>query len=153
MFVLFLIAVYAPLLSLNQPFFWRTGGTWSAPFFPALFNRLLFENGIDIFFNLLLVLSPIYVASRTWSVLSAASPERSDARLGARRINFTSVLFAVVAPAHSRVLSRIRSTARDERRELPNRRRRALRAAGRSVRRRSFRRTATVIAKRTRSRA
>ncbi len=61
-FGLCLIAIYAPLLSFNQPIFVSIDGTWSLPLFSALFNRLLFENSVDIFFNLLLVLSPLYVA-------------------------------------------------------------------------------------------
>jgi peptide/nickel transport system permease protein len=58
---LFLIAVYVPLISFNQPLLWNDGTGWRSPFFPALFNRLLFENSIDVFFNLLFVLSPAYV--------------------------------------------------------------------------------------------
>jgi peptide/nickel transport system permease protein len=60
--VLFALAVFAPLLSLNQPFVWDAGQGRSYPFFSALFNRLLFENAVDVFFNLLFVLSPVYVA-------------------------------------------------------------------------------------------
>jgi len=60
--LLVLLAVYAPLLSLDQPILWDAGRGVSMPLFPALFNRLLFENSIDVFFNLLLVLSPLYVA-------------------------------------------------------------------------------------------
>jgi len=59
--VLFLLAVYAPFFYLDQPFFWSGGGDWHMPFFGALFNRLLFENSVDLFFNLLLLLSPILV--------------------------------------------------------------------------------------------
>jgi peptide/nickel transport system permease protein len=59
---LLVLAICAPLLSLNQPFLWNAGSGWESPFFPALFNRLLFENSVDIFFNLLLVLAPLYVA-------------------------------------------------------------------------------------------
>jgi len=60
---LFVIAVYAPLISLNQPFVWDAGAGRSYPFFASLFNRLLFENAVDVFFNLLMVLSPLYVAA------------------------------------------------------------------------------------------
>ena len=54
------VAVYAPLLSLGQPFYWSVAGERSFPFFASLFNRLLFENSVDLFFNLLMVLSPLY---------------------------------------------------------------------------------------------
>ena len=53
---LVLLAVCAPLVSLNQPFYWNQGGEAHYPFVRALFNRLLFENTVDIFFNLALVL-------------------------------------------------------------------------------------------------
>ena len=52
---------HAPLIALDQPFFVRTAEGLEFPFFPALFNRLLFENGVDVVFNLLFVLSPLYV--------------------------------------------------------------------------------------------
>lgn len=54
------LAVCAPLLSLDQPFVWSTAQELRFPWFSSLFNRLLFENAVDIFFNLLLVSSPVY---------------------------------------------------------------------------------------------
>ena len=60
---LFVIAVYAPLISLNQPFVWDAGAGRTYPFFASLFNRLLFENAVDVFFNLLMVLSPVYAGA------------------------------------------------------------------------------------------
>ncbi len=56
-----LLAVFAPALCLNQPFYFNGPAGVEFPFFRGLFNRLLFENGVDLFFNLLLVLSPAYV--------------------------------------------------------------------------------------------
>lgn len=60
--VLFLIvlAVYAPFLSCNQPLYFHYHGQTSFPFWRGLFNRLLYENAVDILFNLALVLSPLY---------------------------------------------------------------------------------------------
>ncbi len=63
---LFVLATGAPLLALDQPFFWSARGETSFPLFAALFNRLQFENGVDIFFNLLLVLSPLYAGFVFW---------------------------------------------------------------------------------------
>jgi len=57
-----LLAIYAPLLSLGQPLTWRDVDGLRFPWFAALFNRLLFENAVDLFFNLLMVLSPAYAA-------------------------------------------------------------------------------------------
>ncbi len=58
---LFLLAIYAPLIALDQPFVLRTAEGAQYPFFGSLFNRLFFENGVDIFFNLLMVASPVYL--------------------------------------------------------------------------------------------
>ncbi len=64
------LAVFAPLISLNRPFwFFVPKGTHhvnlsaacSYPFFFALFDQNLFENGVDIFFNTAMVLSPLFV--------------------------------------------------------------------------------------------
>lgn len=52
------LAVGAPLLSLNQPLYWNAGQGVEFPWFNALFNRLLFENGVDLFFNTILVTTP-----------------------------------------------------------------------------------------------
>jgi peptide/nickel transport system permease protein len=59
----FVLAIYAPLLSLDQPLVWIDGDGLRLPWFGALFNQLLFENGVDLFFNLLMVLSPAYAVS------------------------------------------------------------------------------------------
>src|SRR5690606_27516783 len=56
------VAIFAPAISLNQPFYFSADGVTRYPFFPSLFNRLLFENAVDIFFNLALVLLPLYLA-------------------------------------------------------------------------------------------
>jgi len=48
----------APLLACNQPFVWELDGVRTYPWFAGLFNRLVFENPVDIFFNLLLVAGP-----------------------------------------------------------------------------------------------
>ncbi|MEN9577439.1 MAG: hypothetical protein RJA70_448 [Pseudomonadota bacterium] len=58
--VLVALAILAPVLSGNQPLYFRAQGNTQFPFFSGLFNRLLFESGVDLFFNLLLVLLPLY---------------------------------------------------------------------------------------------
>ena len=57
----FFLAIYAPLLSLDQPLIWIDDDGARFPWIAALFNRLLFENAVDLFFNLLMVLSPAYL--------------------------------------------------------------------------------------------
>ena len=94
---MFLVAICAPVLSLDQPFVWNAGHGWSSPFFPALFNRLLFENSVDIFFNLLLVLSPAYLAL----YFLAFRSERLKHRRGRALLWLLALhllIFAAVAP-------------------------------------------------------
>mgnify|MGYP000072152845 CR=1 FL=1 len=61
--VLLLLAIYAPFISSNQPFYLSVRGDTSFPFWRGLFNRLLYENAVDILFNLALVLSPLYLVA------------------------------------------------------------------------------------------
>lgn len=77
-FGLLLVATLAPMIALNQPFYYRTEQGVSFPWFSALFNRLFFENSVDIFFNLLLVASPP-CAIALW-VLRRLRPSLSLAR-------------------------------------------------------------------------
>lgn len=62
---LVLIATFAPVFALNQPYYYRDERGLSFPWFSSLFNRLFFENSVDIFFNLLLVASPV-AAGLAW---------------------------------------------------------------------------------------
>lgn len=71
------LAMAAPVLSLNQPFFWSAGEGLELPWLRALFNRLLFESAVDLFFNLALVLAPFVALAH--ALLRRARP------LGARR--------------------------------------------------------------------
>jgi peptide/nickel transport system permease protein len=59
------VATFAPLVAQNQPFYWNAGQGVTFPWFSSLFNRLFFENAVDIFFNLLLVASP-FMLSCVW---------------------------------------------------------------------------------------
>ncbi|HEX2878085.1 MAG TPA: ABC transporter permease subunit, partial [Polyangiaceae bacterium] len=68
------LAIAAPLLSLNQPFYWNAGNGLQFPWFGALFNRLLFENGVDLFFNGILAFSPLWLA--TYGVLRVKRGQR-----------------------------------------------------------------------------
>ena len=55
--LLVVLAVTAPLLSSNQPFVYRDASGLSSPWVRSLFDRLIFENAVDVLFNLLLVLA------------------------------------------------------------------------------------------------
>lgn len=91
---LFLLATAAPLVAMDKPFLWIEAGAVSWPFFGALFNRLLFENGVDIFFNLLLVLSPLYLAA----VVGLRKTGRFGARAAATLVAVHLGLSALVVP-------------------------------------------------------
>ncbi|MEC7983863.1 MAG: ABC transporter permease [Myxococcota bacterium] len=53
---LFLLAICTPIFASGRPFVWTEGGETSYPWMVALFDRNYYENGVDIFFNLLLVI-------------------------------------------------------------------------------------------------
>lgn len=62
---LVVVATAAPLLALNVPFLVRDGSGFSAPLLAAMFDRFLFPNGVDVFFNLLLVAAPVWTVGAT----------------------------------------------------------------------------------------
>lgn len=99
--LLVVIAVYAPLLSLGQPLYWSVAGETSFPFFASLFNRLLFENSVDLFFNLLMVLSPLY-AGVYFAVRARSGADFTAVR--GRLVGWMGlahlVVFLLAAPAH-----------------------------------------------------
>lgn len=56
---MFLIAVYAPLISLDLPLTMHIAGERTYPWFSDLFNRNYFHSTVDIFFNSLIFLLPV----------------------------------------------------------------------------------------------
>jgi peptide/nickel transport system permease protein len=90
---LVLLAIYAPLLSGAQPLIWRGAQGLEFPLFRSLFNRLLFENSVDVFFNLVLVLSPVYCA-----VTLIAGPRLGRLRVLGVLAVFHFAAFASLAP-------------------------------------------------------
>ena len=91
---LFLLAIYAPLLCLDVPLLLINTDGVRLPILPALFNRLLFENAVDIFFNLLLVASPFYLVTVGLARRRQISWTRLLLALGA----FHLVAFAAITP-------------------------------------------------------
>ncbi len=61
--MLFVLAIYCPLLASDRPFIWTEQGTTSYPWFSSLFDRNYFENSIDIFFNLAMIGLPLILLS------------------------------------------------------------------------------------------
>ena len=53
---MFILAIFAPIIASERAFYWQEGGTTYFPWFTSLFDDNYFENGVDKFFNLLLVL-------------------------------------------------------------------------------------------------
>ena len=96
--VLVLLAVYAPLICLDVPF-WITATidgqrVTEYPWLVTLFDRNVFENTVDVFFNLLLVLSPLIggtaVAARLWE------RARPGARVLVRTLGAWAAIVAVI---------------------------------------------------------
>jgi peptide/nickel transport system permease protein len=97
--LLVVLAVAAPLISSNQPFVYRNAHGWSSPWLRSLFDRLLFENAVDVFFNLLLVLAvpfaATYVVVKRWL---GAEFRRVRRRVLVAFALVHLVLFAALAP-------------------------------------------------------
>jgi peptide/nickel transport system permease protein len=55
--LLVVLAVGAPLISSNQPLVYRDASGLSSPWLHSLFDRLVYENAVDVLFNVLLVLA------------------------------------------------------------------------------------------------
>ena len=53
---LFALAITAPLIASGRPFIWDAGEGMLFPWFSGLFDRNYYENPVDIFFNMLLIL-------------------------------------------------------------------------------------------------
>ena len=59
---LFLLAVFAPVIASERPFIWQDETGTYFPWFRSLFDHNYYENGVDKFFNLLLVLGvPLFL--------------------------------------------------------------------------------------------
>jgi peptide/nickel transport system permease protein len=97
---LFALAVGAPLISQNQPFWLCDAAGCSSPWLRGLFDRLVFESSVDIFYNLLLVLAPVYVLTRALLRHAlGARFESSRKRLGIGFGLLFVALFLALSPA------------------------------------------------------
>jgi peptide/nickel transport system permease protein len=74
------IGIFAPLITCSQPLLWLDASGVSFPLLRGLFNRLLFENAVDLLFNLTLVASPLLLA--VWLVPKARLSQRGRAWRG-----------------------------------------------------------------------
>jgi peptide/nickel transport system permease protein len=94
------LAVGAPLVSQNQPFLYFEAGRWSSPWLRGLFDRLVFESSVDVFYNLILVLAPAYALVRF--VLARTAGKRFASMRKRLRAGFLGgfvALFFAVTPA------------------------------------------------------
>ncbi|MDH3591289.1 MAG: ABC transporter permease [Planctomycetota bacterium] len=73
---LIVLATFAPLIALNLPYVVSTADGVEFPLFRHLFDRLIFQSGVDVFFNLLLVLAPVFwLGGRVVRILLPAAGE------------------------------------------------------------------------------
>lgn len=92
---LFILATFAPLLSSAEPFYWKDASGTSYPWFTTLFDTNYFENSVDIFFNLLMVLGmPMLLAWWLWmrSLHKKIRDKRPRRRL-IKAVFFAGVMF------------------------------------------------------------
>ena len=96
-FGLFMIAVYAPVFVMKIPFVWTDESGTSFPWFRGLlFNRNVFESGVDLFFNLLLVASPVLAGVAVWTKKKSRSLNFQDAaKLRGRVIRIAAISILV----------------------------------------------------------
>jgi peptide/nickel transport system permease protein len=79
------LAIYAPLIASNKPLLWWVDGAgWSSPWLTSLFDRNFYESGVDVFFNVLLVITTLGALPVVWA-WRRASVLPTDARATARR--------------------------------------------------------------------
>jgi len=95
---LFAIAIYAPIFASKIPFVWRDDNGISFPWFRALlFNRNVYAGGIDLFFNQLLVGTPVFAAIALWTRHATKKLAFMDAaRLKGRVLGSTALAFIVI---------------------------------------------------------
>ncbi len=75
--VMFFLAVYAPLIAFDAPFYYSINGAGEYPFFKELFNANRFENSVDIFFNIIMVASPLYILFFVFITKKIMSPVKA----------------------------------------------------------------------------
>jgi peptide/nickel transport system permease protein len=80
--ILFLLAIFAPLFASSTPFVWSDATGTTFPWFTTLFDTQYFENGVDLFFNLVLVLGmPMLLVWWIWvKRLPAKMPKKRPRR-------------------------------------------------------------------------
>ncbi|MEM8883577.1 MAG: ABC transporter permease [Planctomycetota bacterium] len=78
--MLILLATVAPLIALNVPYVMVTDAGLELPIFERMFDRLTFKGGVDIFFNLLLVLGPAFWLSGRFARAVGLSGDRASMR-------------------------------------------------------------------------
>jgi peptide/nickel transport system permease protein len=90
------LAIFAPLIATNQPFLLRDADGWWSPWLRGLFDRLVFESSVDVFFNLLLLLVPLG-ALGFWA-LGRAGKSALRARFLRGFLAFFVLVFLALAP-------------------------------------------------------
>lgn len=124
LFLLVLLAVYAPVLAFNVPLVRAGTGGLSLPLAEALFDRFLFPNGVDVFFNLALVALPAWGASvralrarrsgrgaaaAVWAGYAGLHTAAMAFAAVAGRTNLAIAVFGVTLPGAALLLARARA--------------------------------------------
>jgi peptide/nickel transport system permease protein len=98
--LLFLLAVLAPAISSDRPFVWRTAEGTDFPWLVSLFDRNFFENPVDVFFNLLLLIGgplALWFGWRVKTIRAQGLPKRPRRRLirkaGAQIVGVVAVVY------------------------------------------------------------
>ena len=109
---LIVLAIASPLIALNIPFFLNSEAGVEFPLFAKLFDRLVFKGGVDVFFNLLLIMAPIWMLTGRISkaaALSGGRPHRNrlirNGIAGGLLVIFVAVLGMKAHPIYWKILA------------------------------------------------
>jgi len=92
---LFLAAIFAPLFASSTPFIWTDETGTSFPWLTTLFDTQYFENGVDLFFNLVMVMGmPMLGVWLFWMKrLEKKIPKKRPRRRKIKAVFFAGVAF------------------------------------------------------------
>ncbi len=100
---LFLLAIFAPVVSSTHPFVWSGPDGTEFPWFEGLFNRRYYENPVDTFFNLVMVFGLpllivfLVIVKRLGKTMPEKRPRRAKMRkIGQGLIALFAVTFVVI---------------------------------------------------------
>ncbi len=102
---LFSLAVFSPLISSDRPFYWKVDGKADVPWLRSLFDRNFFENPVDVFFNLLLLVGVPLLALYLWRVSRIRASSLAKRPRRRRMRNEAALILGVIAVAYVGLLA------------------------------------------------